>query len=368
MQVDWRVLVMKVGYFPFKPGGNPYQSLFAEAIEQAGYELQCIPPYKLFPVQKAVFSKVDLLQLDWPHDWYRGKNVFTSLIKHVMYLDGIRRLRSVPVVWTAHNLIAHDAENVDFERRMIQKLINVADGIIVMSNLAESQLKETYEVSSNTHVKVIPHGHYIDVYRNNIERHAARERLGVAKDEKVVLSFGRILPYKGLECLIETFGQLAQKNTRLLIAGSCNSPEYLLKLKSMAAELSTEHCRIQIEARFVVDDEVQVFFNAADFVVLPFQNILNSGSLLLAMSFGKHVVAPSIGSIGEVAYSKAWTSYSPNDENGLVSALGRALEKNYTSSDEREVIEYVSSKFGWREVSLNLKDLYANVFNGHQKL
>ena len=135
---------MRVGYFPFKPGGNPYQTLFANAIEHAGHSVLKIPPSKWFPLQKASFAKVDLLQLDWPHDWYRGKSAFTRFLKQLMYVDGLRKIKKIPVVWTAHNLVAHDSENIAFEQAMIQKLIDVTDGIIVMSERAKKQLEGMY--------------------------------------------------------------------------------------------------------------------------------------------------------------------------------------------------------------------------------
>ena len=115
---------LKVGSFPYAPNFNPYQRLLTTAIEDEGANVTRITPKKWFPLQKVAKIPVDILHLDWPHDWYNGKSAVTQFLKTCMYLQGLRGLRAKPVIWTAHNLIAHDSPNPKREHRMIQKLIN----------------------------------------------------------------------------------------------------------------------------------------------------------------------------------------------------------------------------------------------------
>lgn len=349
---------MRIGYFPYQPGGNPFQSLFADALEQAGNEVMRIPPEKWFPLKKACSHNVDLLQLDWPHDWYRGRNRATTLLKQLMYNDGLRRLKKQPVVWTAHNLIAHDADDVDFEKAMIQKLIDITNGIIVMSELSKAQLHETYSVSESTVVKVIPHGHYIDVYENKASRADSRLYLGLPRDAKVALSLGRIMPYKGLEELIVAHGELREPNSFLLIAGSCKSLEYVEKLKSLAEKYSGAEAKIRVDATFVADNDLQFYFNAADYVALPFRNILNSGSLMLAMSYGKCVVAPDIGSIREVVCKSGWIDFQAGTPDGLKQGLSRAFSLDDIAQREKKVKDFVEEKYAWGSIGQSAGDLY----------
>ena len=80
-----------------------------------------------------------------------------------------------------------------------------------------------------------------------------------------------------------------------------------------------------IRDTLVPDEELQLYFNACDLVALPFRQVLNSGSLLLAMSFGCPVVAPRLGSIPEVACPEGWFGYDAANPDGLRSALRAAL-------------------------------------------
>jgi glycosyltransferase involved in cell wall biosynthesis len=354
---------MRIGYFPFAPGENPYQRLFAQALEAADETVVRIPPRKLFPLQAAVRQPVDLLQLDWPHDWYGGRNAATRAIKQLMYRDGLRRLRRLPVVWTAHNLAAHDAADPAFERRMIQSLIDACDGVIVLSRASEALLRESYSVGPDTRVEIIHHGHYIGCYPNRITRDDARRRLGLPHDARIVISLGRLQPYKGLEELIDAFTAIARPGNVLLLAGSVVSDDYRLRLRAASAAATTRRPDVRIEIRdaLVPDDELQVCFNACDVVALPFRKVLNSGSLLLAMSFGCPVVAPRLGSIPEVACPDGWFGYEAGDAAGLRAALESALAVRDRSALRQRVLDFTAKNYDWRSVGTKAANLYSDI-------
>jgi glycosyltransferase involved in cell wall biosynthesis len=349
---------LKVGYFPFNPGCNPYQHLFASALEQAGLTVTRIPPRKLFPLQSAASYDIDLLQLDWPHDWYQGRNAWTRLLKQLMYRDGLRRLRRIPVVWTAHNLQAHDAADADHERRMIQALVDVCDGIIVLSNAAAELLRQEYRLAPKTQVQVVHHGHYMDAYPNTISREAARARLALPDQARVLLSLGRLQPYKGLEDLIAAFDCIASPGDVLMLVGKSISSEYTRQLRALAEPLRSKALRVDIGDEEVPENELQVYFNACDFVALPFRRILNSGSLLLAMSFGCTVVVPHSGSIPEVAYGPGCFGYDPKQPDGLQAALQQAIAVAADQGLREKVMAFTRARRGWDIVGQSAVEMY----------
>ncbi len=357
---------MRIGYFAYKPGGNPYQALFANAIESEGNSIIRIPPRKAFPLNYALSHQMDLLQLDWPHDWYEGRNGFTRAVKRIMYEIGLAKLAKQPSVWTAHNLVAHDTHHVEYDRNMIQKLIDVSDGIIVMSEQARIELQSLYKIPHRAVLKVIPHGNYIGVYPNTITRDCARQKLKIELSTKVVLSLGRLLPYKGIEDLIVAFGSLIQEDSLLLIAGSCSLPEYHNKLLDLAEKYSSATAKIRISEGFVKDEDLQFYFNASDVVALPFKSILNSGSLLLAMSFGKCVIAPNFGSVAEVAIDDGWFRYQHDSKGGLVEALFQSLSANDIIEREKLVLEYTSSKYDWSNTGKRAGELYKEILERYR--
>jgi beta-1,4-mannosyltransferase len=352
---------MKIGHFPYKPGGNPYQQLFSNSLEAAGMEVRRIAPRKWFPLQYACSRTVDLLHMDWPHDWYSGRNFISRNIKRAMYADGLRALRNKPCVWTAHNLVAHDSADLQDERKMLQKLIDVCDGIMVMSHISRELLLDNYRIGDRTRVEVIPHGHYIDVYPNYVGRQEARARLQLDPESKVILSPGRILPYKGSAELVESFCRVAQRNEVLVIAGSASSHEHVKYLQNIVAEKCPAHADIRIIPEYINTDAMQYYFNACDAVVLPFRQILNSGSLLLAMSFGKCVVAPRIGSIPEIACAYGWFDYDPDKNFALDTSLRQILECPDLQAREKKVLAYTHKNYGWDTVARKAKNLYRNI-------
>ena len=100
---------------------------------------------------------------------------------------------------------------------------------------------------------------------------------------------------------------------------------------------------------------------ACDLVALPFERVLNSGSLLLAMSFGRCVVAPNVGSLPEVASHAAFFGYDVGLPNGLTFALQEALGKDDLAERGRGALEHVRTNFGWDEIARAVSRLYSDL-------
>ena len=353
-----------VGSFPYSPGFNPYQRLASEAIEDAGANVQRIAPVKWFPVQHAFATPdCDLLHFDWPHDWYSGKNVVTRLMKRAMYKRGLKTKSDKKLVWTAHNLAAHDAHDLNQEAQMLQRLISRCDGIVVLSDASERELRRLYDVPQRTLVQKAPHGHYIDCYRNEITPPQARIKMGIEDSDTVFLSVGAIRPYKGHLNLIKTFGAIATSGQRLIIAGNTNDTVYRQQLHEEVTRQSAinPNCQIDLQLRMIPDDELQVLFNASDICVLPFANILNSGSLLMAMSFGMPVVASNLGSIPEVAIAESSVLFSPDTDSALANALAEAADKfggGDRSTHRKALIDRVRDDYAWSHFGKAAVGLY----------
>ena len=350
-----------IGHFPYKPGFNPYQRLFAESLEAAGLTVIRIPPRKFMPLHFALSYPMDLLQMDWPHDWYSGRTRLLTAAKRIMYFLGLRKLKRRSCVWTAHNLISHDAPGAAYEIRMMQKLIDCCDGIIVMSKAAEVALRETYRISATTHVAVIPHGHYIDAYPNDILRDQARRKLDISSAARVVLFLGRILRYKGVDVLLDAFCEVAHEGDILVLAGPAGDAKFAGELQRKARERSPVDPELRIQAGLVPDDELQVYFQACDLVALPFRRILNSGGLLLAMSFGRCVVAPRMGSIPEVACPEAYFGYDPKDPDGLATALRLALDQPDLLERGAASMQFARERYDWSDIGRKVRAMYEEI-------
>ncbi|MDB2318423.1 glycosyltransferase [bacterium] len=338
-------------------------------MESVGIEVVRIPPEKWWPLHKAASVESDIIHLDWPHDWYTGKNFLTQAIKTKMYLEGLRRLEKRCVVWTAHNLAAHDAKRPGHDHKMMQSLIEQCDGIMVMSESAKTSLKQTYKMPKNVNIKKVFHGHYIDCYPNQTSRNESRKRLSIPSGSFVYLIPGAIKPYKGHLNAIKAFASTSTKGDILLIAGG-GPQAFINHLKSeIKNQFGYAKGSIIIKPGFINDDEFQFFFNAADVTVLPFTNVLNSGSLLLSMSFGSPIIAPRMGSIPEIAFERYFFGYEcPNPTStiyNLQMAMAKAKVEIGDTTDKEiiaaEIVNFTKSSYAWETAALELRKWYKKI-------
>jgi glycosyltransferase involved in cell wall biosynthesis len=124
-------------------------------------------------------------------------------------------------------------------------------------------------------------------YPNTVTKEESRKLLKLSSEQFVYLFLGMIKPYKGIEDLITAFQAVKSGNDFLIIAGSSDSPAYVATLRSLIAR---QPAQILFVNEFVPETAVQLYFNAANVVALPFKNIEHSGSIDLAMSFAKPVI------------------------------------------------------------------------------
>ena len=116
--------------------------------------------------------------------------------------------------------------------------------------------------------------------------------------------------------------------------------------------------KIIIKPRNIPNEILQYYFSASDIVALPFKDFLNSGSLLLAMSLGRRVVAPMAGSIPEIACSDGYFGSSPDNGHGLTEALTIVMNCDSLAEKGCAVEVYAQEKYAWNEIAGKLKSFY----------
>jgi beta-1,4-mannosyltransferase len=225
--------------------------------------------------------------------------------------------------------------------------------LLVHSDYSAELIQERYRFPRV--IKKIRHPSYVECYRNEIAREAARVQLGLGEARTVYLYMGHIKPYKGVEDLIETFITIRDDASRLLIVGKPLDDEIGNRVRNLAAS----DRRIVLELCYVPDDRVQVFMNAADVVVFPFQKIHTSGSILLAMSFGKPVIAPAIASIPEYVNGQSGILFEPTDPEALRAALMSARGRDLAAMGKAGY-ERVAGR-SWAEFASCHAEVYAGL-------
>ncbi len=359
------------GYLNF----NPYLFLYKKALERQGFIVHLKRKFGLkWLVTKG--KSCDAIHLHWietayrPPIWSARFGLFSKLINHP-YAKPLRsnlrlanffaalllaKLQGKTIVYTVHNLSSHDVnESWSFviRRRIAHHIVlSLSDHIHAHNHYTRKTLKSVYNRKFG--VIVVPLGNYISYYPNQTSRLEARRQLNLPADAFVYLFMGRIRPYKGVEELIDAFKKLKLSKDQLLIVGRVPD-DYQERI----ASLSRNNPAIKLVPEFVPDEAVQLYMNACDICVLPYKNITTSSAAVLALSFGRPVIAPALTSFPELITPETGILYDPTEPNALVSALQQARQQSWSES---KIFDYVR-QFDWDKLGSQLANLYLSPTN-----
>ena len=144
-----------------------------------------------------------------------------------------------------------------------------------------------------------------------------------------------------------------------MIVGRVSSASY----KEMMLSLSQGNPAIRLVPEFVPDEAIQLYMNACDACVLPYRNMTTSGAALLALSFGRPIIAPAIASLPELITPETGILYDPSQPDALVSALQKAKQQSWS---EAEIFDY-AHQFDWDKLGPQLAALYQTEASGQRQ-
>jgi len=270
----------------------------------------------------------------------------------ILHLRAVRLL-GVRVVYTAHDAFSHDEtpERVEY----FGEVYDIADSVVTLTEYSRSLIADRFP-AFGAKLSVVPHGNYdylTDGYAD--DRNDAY---------RVILFFGNISPYKGLEVLMEAFNIVARKNpaATLLVAGkvtdcSMTAPEYLGLLDSEAAD------RTLFVDAYVPIADIPKYFACSHVVALPYLSATQSGVAQLAYSFGRPVVASRTGGLPEqVEEGKSGVLVTPGDPEALGSTLLGMLDEPDRLRGMGEYAKRLSdTRFGWGNIAAATREIYGSL-------
>jgi len=307
---------------PIAGTGNPYQKLMMEGLAAAGMQVSHGVPGKLLVfVRSAIRYRPAYIHIDWLHSYYlRRRHWMTWLLYPLFVLDVLiaKYILGVKFVWTLHNIFPHDRPVFGPYLWARQFFARQCDWIRVFDSGTVQRASEALGIMPEK-FRIVPEGSYIGYYPNTISKEDAKRQLGLPDSKRILLYLGLIKPYKGVLELVKSYEACPEKHQAiLLIAGKAMNAAYLRQVQEA---IQTES--IYLYNRFVADDELQVFFNAADVMVLPFERIENSGSAILAMGFAKPIIAPARGVLTKRLFQQPELLYK--DQSIPASILDKAI-------------------------------------------
>jgi beta-1,4-mannosyltransferase len=310
----------------------------------------------LFPFVLAAkrLQGYSVFHLHW-HTFYLDKKYSIPFAKQISLVNTFLSLTAIKLlgyklIWTVHNTTPHEQQtsNDAFIARYTAKL---ASKLIVHSTHTITELKAIK--ASTSKAVVIPHGNYEGVYPNTTSRDEARKKLAIAPHDRAILFFGHIRPYKGVEELIEAFNKLDEKNIRLIIAGNCQDTQ----LAKHIAEAAIKNPDITFHNGNVADEEVGMYYDAADVACAPFKTVTTSGSVLLAATFGKPIVTPNLGAIRDIP-QEVGALYDPSKKDALLSALKTVLSSDTKRTAMAKASAAFAKTLNWDKISAKTYKLY----------
>jgi glycosyltransferase involved in cell wall biosynthesis len=279
------------------------------------------------------------------------------------------RLLQKRIVLTVHNVNAAKRDSRDslINRLTLRIQYQLAHHIFVHSEPLKAELHEDFHVRPDR-ITVIPFGINNAVPNTDLSRDEAKIRLGTNDGKKTILFFGRITKYKGLGFLVSAFKQIlaTHDDVRLIIAGRPeNDFRGAWNLLRGGLDDGVAKGQILVNSHHIPDEETEVYFKAADVLVLPYERVYQSGVLFLSYSFGLPVLAADVGSLrDEIVEGRSGFVFRPGDAGDLAKTL-----EHYFASDlflnlekrRQEIKDFAVERHSWDKVGKLTTAVYAAI-------
>lgn len=299
--------------------------------------------------------------------WNNRLQVFDRTLLMLYY-----KLLGKKLVLTAHNVNAgrRDLNDSPLNRLTLKIQYRLVDHIFVHTDQMKAALSEEFAIREEK-VTVIPFGINNSVPSTDLTPEEAKRRLGIKNMEKTILFFGALRPYKGLECLVAAFQRIAaaHEGYRLIVAAEPKKgdEQYLCDInKTIETDPSRAHIIQRME--FIPDEGTEVYFKAADVLVLPYKQIFQSGVLFLSYNFGLPVVATDVGSFRDDIVEGTTGFLARSCEAGdLAAAIERYFDSDLfrnLNARRHAIREFARARNSWEVVGTSTCDVYARLLSG----
>ena len=364
---------------PFRGGGiTTFNERMAIGLQEAGHRVEILNftvqyPSFLFPgksqqTEEPAPANLVIEQrlhsmnpLNWwtTGEYLRKKKPDLILVRYWLPLMGpafgtvlrrVRKNRHTKIIAITDNVRPHEKRPGD--TLFTRYFLPACDAYVTMSKKVEQDLRSF--VSSKPILQV-RHPLY-DNFGVPVEKAMAREKFGIPSDVKLLLFFGFIRAYKGLDILLKAMPLIKQQQVQLLVAGEFYDDPAIYQ--ELIKELNIEN-RVLLMADFIPTDQVRYYFSAADLVVQPYRNATQSGVTPLAYHFEKPMVVTNVGGLPD---------YVDNEITGLIAeptpaSIARAIDRFFEFGEDRfsTQIREKKKELSWPSFINQLINLYSSI-------
>lgn len=301
-------------------------------------------------INAGINLKADVLHVQW---W------ISSLIFIYLPVVILAKLKNIKIVLSVHNILPHEPslKNRILDNFANRLIFSFADVFIVHNQRNKKKIIEVYGLDEEN-IYVITHGVFNLYKQRVISSQEARKNLHLPLDKKIVLFFGYIRKYKGIDVLIKAFGLIhnQMKDVFLLIVGQPYGVKWD-NYEELIKENNLENFSA-VELGFVPESEIEYYFSAADVVVLPYTCLETHGGIgALALEFNKPMVVTDVGGLPEYVKDKKVIA-CPNNHKDLAQKIIHVLDDEQfmkkLSNDSREL----SVELNWDKIADKTIEIY----------
>jgi beta-1,4-mannosyltransferase len=339
---------MRVLAWPIDTGLNPYTSLLYENLRSVA-DVDEWPgnPLRKYLVWHMHWPDALLNIANTSHAMYKVSGMFAAI--------DFLRWRGTKIIWTMHNFASHEALHPRIEALFWKRFIPRVDGIISLSATGLAIALKRFPQLQRLPSAVTPHGHYRNTYEQTTVD--ARQTLGIPRQAKVIIFFGAVRAYKNVHVLVRAFRNVTIDGALLYIVGKPNSSE----LTDIILKEAAMDSRVTVKFEFVSSQGAAMYLSASDLVALPYREVLNSGSALMALSCNRPVLVPNLGAMSELKddFSDAWVRTFNRPLDGSI--LENALE---WATQARPAICPMPERYDWAHIASETLKFYEQVALG----
>src|SRR5204863_6418150 len=295
--------------------------------------------------------------------WNKKFQLFDCTLLMLYY-----KLLGKRIVLTVHNVNAGKRDSNDswLNRLSLKVQYKLSDHLFVHTDGMKREMISEFHISKSK-ISVIPFGINNTVPNTGLSSAEAKRRLNVSSDDKIMLFFGNIAPYKGLEYLIAAFSVLLKKDRsyRLLIVGRPKGSQSYWNEIQRTIGNSNIGDRVIEQIEYVPDEATELYFKAADVLVLPYAQVFQSGVLFLGYNFGLPVIAADVASLkNEIEEGRTGLVFRAQNPSDLANKIDEYFKSELFTNLENtrfQIKQSANDRYSWSKVAEITTAVYSNL-------
>lgn len=332
---------------------NPYFELFDRALSGTGARVE--RRKRLGNPFAMRGGRPHVVHVHFTHPFTTSRALPLAVVRSVRFIlwAWFARLAGARIVWTLHNLRAHETSHARLERATNAAFARLCHALIAHCEAAAHEARTELSLGEGSpSIHVIPHPNFAEAYPPAQPRAQARAKVGLPAEGCVFLFLGQLRPYKGIAQLIEGFAQVRDPTARLVIAGK---PHPMWDADAARRRAQADG-RVVLVERYLDEDEVSAYLGAANAAVFAYQEVFTSGAAILAASLGRAIIAPRLGCIPETFPRAGVILFERSDPASIARAIDAALgaDLDRMGLANRQAME----KVPWSLVAARTREAY----------